>query len=69
MHCLDMLDEAGVNDTFSVNNVYLNLKHARGDRTKMYPLELGRAQGLLHGFCKVRYVNTLNFSVLMKYFP
>ena len=50
---LDLLDEAGVNETFSLNHVYLNLKHARGDRDKMYALDLGRAQGALYAFCRM----------------
>ena len=51
----DLLDKSAMNDTFSIRNVYLNLLQANGQPEKMFPLELGRAQGYLQAYCQLRY--------------
>ena len=49
-----MLDACSMNDTFSMGNIYLNLKQANGKPENMFPLELGRAQGYLKAYCQLR---------------
>ena len=43
-----------MNDSFSMSNIYLNLKQANGQPENMFPLELGRAQGFLKAYCELR---------------
>ena len=55
-HFSGLLVKGGVHDKYDANLTYYNLKTARGQRSNMSSLELGRAQGFLYAWNHLKWV-------------